>query len=107
LATGISVRQEAAVARGEWGGPGGPPRLSAVASSPWSEHSRAALAPELGLSRKQLHTLRRRIHANLNDTAPTSVRAGTAVEADELYQNAGEKKHAASRCQRSAIPACQ
>jgi hypothetical protein len=39
----------------------------------------ARLAPELGLSRKQLHTLRRRIHANLNDTAPTSVMAGTAL----------------------------
>jgi transposase-like protein len=67
----------------------------------------ARLARELGLSRKQLHTLRRRIQANLNDTAPTGVIAGTAFEADELYQNAGEKKHAASRRQRSATPARQ
>ncbi len=53
----------------------------------------ARLARELGLSRKQLHTLRQRIQANLNATAPTAVMADTAFEADELYQNAGEKKH--------------
>jgi transposase-like protein len=56
----------------------------------------ARLARELKLSRKQLHTLRQRIQANLNDTAPTNVMPGTAFEADELYQNAGEKKHAPS-----------
>jgi hypothetical protein len=39
------------------------------------------------------YTLRRRIQANLNDTAPTAVMHDTAFEADELYQNAGEKKH--------------
>jgi transposase-like protein len=54
----------------------------------------ARLARELGLSRKQLHTLRQRIQGNLNTTAPTGVMTGTAFEADELYQNAGEKKHA-------------
>jgi transposase-like protein len=57
----------------------------------------ARLARELGVSRKQLHTLRRRIQANLNETAPTGVMPGTAFEADELYQNAGENKHAPSR----------
>jgi hypothetical protein len=56
----------------------------------------ARLARELGVSRKQLHTLRQRIQTNLNDTAPTEVMTGTACEADELYQNAGEKKHATS-----------
>jgi transposase-like protein len=61
----------------------------------------ARLARELGLSRKQLHTLRHRIQTNVNDTAPTGVMTGTAFEADELYQNAGEKKHAASRSRRS------
>jgi transposase-like protein len=65
----------------------------------------ACLARELSLSRKQLHTLRHRIQANLNDTAPTGVMTGTAFEADELYQNAGEKKHAASRPHGSATPA--
>lgn len=57
----------------------------------------ARLARELGLSRKQLHTLRQRIHAHLNDTAPPGVMSGTAFEADELYHNAGENKHAPSR----------
>lgn len=67
----------------------------------------ARLARELGLSRKQLHTLRQRIHAHLNDTAPTGVMTGTAFEADELYQNAGEKQHAASGPRGSATPARQ
>jgi transposase-like protein len=54
----------------------------------------ARLARELGLSRKQLHTLRQRIQGNLNETAATDVMRGTAFEADELDQNAGEKTHA-------------
>jgi transposase-like protein len=56
----------------------------------------ARLARELGMSRKQVHTLRHRVQANLNATAPTDVMRGTAFEADELYQNAGEKKHTPS-----------
>jgi transposase-like protein len=56
----------------------------------------ARLARELRLSRKQLHTLRQRIQVNMNETAPTAAMPGTAFEADELYQNAGEKKHASS-----------
>jgi transposase-like protein len=67
----------------------------------------ARLARELGLSRKQLHTLRQRVQANLNATAPTGIMPGTAFEADELYQNAGEKKHAPSRSHRSAPSTCQ
>jgi transposase-like protein len=67
----------------------------------------ARLARELGLSRKQLHTLRQRIQANLNATAPTDVLTGTAFEADELYQNAGEKKHPPSRSHRSTPSTCQ
>jgi transposase-like protein len=53
--------------------------------------STARLARELGMSRKQLHTLRQRVQTNLNDTAPAGFMAGTTLEADELYQNAGEK----------------
>jgi transposase-like protein len=67
----------------------------------------ARLARELGLSRKQLHTLRQRIQANLNETAPTDAMTGTAFEADELYQNAGEKKHPPSRSSRPAPAAGQ
>jgi hypothetical protein len=58
------------------------------------------------VSRKQLHTLRQRIHANLNATAPTSVVLGTAFEADARYQNAGGKKHAPSRSHGSTPSAC-
>lgn len=64
--------------------------------------STARLARELGLSRKQMHTLRQRLQTNLNETAPSELMAGTSFEADELYQNAGEKKHAPSRPGRSA-----
>jgi transposase-like protein len=67
----------------------------------------ARLARELGLSRKQLHTLRQRIQTNLNETAPTAVMAGTAFEADELYHNAGEKKHPAPGPHRPAPAARQ
>jgi hypothetical protein len=58
--------------------------------------STARLARAWGLSRQPLHTLRRRIPANLNATAPTEVMPGTAFEADERYQHAGENKHASS-----------
>jgi transposase-like protein len=61
----------------------------------------ARLARELDLSRKPLHTLRQRIQTNRNDIAPTDVMTGTALEADELYQNAGENKHASSPSHRS------
>jgi transposase-like protein len=57
----------------------------------------ARLARELGISRKQLHTLRQRVQTNLHHTAPVDVMTGTTFEADELYQNAGETKHAPSR----------
>jgi transposase-like protein len=67
----------------------------------------ARLARELGLSRKQLHTLRQRIQTRLNATVPTGVMVGTAFEADELYQNAGEKKHAPSRPSRPSPPTRQ
>ena len=62
----------------------------------------ARLARELGRSRKQLHTLRQRLPATLNETTPTAVMVGTAFEADELYHNAGEKRHPPSRSRRSA-----
>jgi transposase-like protein len=65
------------------------------------------LASDLGISRRQLHTLRQRIQTNLNDNAPTDLMQGTAFEADELYQNAGEKKYAASQSGRPTAAAGQ
>jgi transposase-like protein len=69
--------------------------------------STARLARELGVSRKQMHTLRQRVQTNLNETAPIDLMEGTTFEADELYQNAGEKKHASSRGGRSATATSQ
>jgi hypothetical protein len=63
--------------------------------------STARLARELQLSRQTVHTRRQQIQANLNDSAPTDMMDGTTFEVDELYQNAGEKRHAASRPKRS------
>ena len=62
----------------------------------------ARLARELGLSYKQAHTLRHRVQNNLYETLPTGRVADTVFEADELYQNAGEKRMQASRSRRSA-----
>ena len=58
--------------------------------------STARLARELKLSRKQATTLRRRARQNLFDRQPRGLLSGMVFEADELYQNAGEKKHPAS-----------
>ncbi len=56
----------------------------------------ARLARELGLSRKQMHTLRHRVQNSLYETLPTHVLDEPVFEADELYQNAGEKRSAPS-----------
>ena len=54
----------------------------------------ARLARELDVSRKQMHTLRGRVQSNLYETLPTDVLDEPVLEADELYQNAGEKRAA-------------
>lgn len=66
--------------------------------------STARLARELHLSRQTVHTLRQRIQTNINDTAPTGVMDGQTFEVDEIYQNAGKKKHAPSRSTRPTTP---
>ena len=67
----------------------------------------ARLSRELHIERKHLIDLRHRIQANLFDTLPTDLMEGTTFEADELYQNAGEKKYAPPRPQRPAATASQ
>ena len=69
--------------------------------------STARLARELDIDRKRLGELRQQLQTNLYDTLPGEVMTGTAFEADELYQNAGEKKYAPSRRGRPAAPARQ
>jgi len=68
--------------------------------------STARLARELHLSRQTVHTLRQPLQANLNDSAPTGRMEGQTFEVDELYQNAGGKKYAASRSGRPATSSC-
>ncbi len=67
--------------------------------------STARLARELKLSRKQAHTLRQRVQRNLYAQQPNDVLAEAVFEADELYQNAGEKKRPAPRPTRPAAAA--
>jgi transposase-like protein len=58
--------------------------------------SSARLARELGMGRKRVMQLRQRIQNNLYETLPTAVMEGQTFEADEVYQNAGEKRQATS-----------
>jgi transposase-like protein len=67
----------------------------------------ARLARELQLSRQTVHTRRQQIQTNLNDSAPTAMMEGQTFEVDEIYQNAGEKKYASSRPERSTPSPCE
>ena len=66
--------------------------------------STARLARELGLCRRQMHTIRQRVQGNLYESLPTTPMLDTTFEADELYQNAGEKRGQARPSRRSASP---
>ncbi len=67
--------------------------------------SSARLSRELGIGRKRVMELRHTIQNNLYETLPTAVMNGQTFEADELYQNAGGKRHAASGTERpTALP---
>lgn len=81
-----------------------PPKLVLLLRGIAQGETTARLARELGLCYKQAQTLRQRVQNNLYETLPSGLLADTAFEADELYQNAGEKRPAASRSRRSAPP---
>ncbi len=66
--------------------------------------SSARLSRELGIGRKRVMELRRAIQNNLYETLPTAVMDGQTFEADEVYQNAGEKRPAAPEPRRSTPP---
>ena len=53
--------------------------------------STARLGRELGISRRQAHTLRQRLQYSVFATRPQNPPVAQEVEVDELYQNAGEK----------------
>lgn len=64
--------------------------------------STARLARELMIDRARIHEIRKRVQSNLSQSLPTAVLNEQVFEADELYQNAGEKRRATSRPRGSA-----
>ena len=67
----------------------------------------ARLARELGCSRSQLLQLRHRLQHRAWVGFPRRLLPDAEAAADELFQNAGEKRHSAPRPRRPAAPACQ
>ena len=57
----------------------------------------APLARELKVGRRRIHHLRQQLQCNLLAARPTESLPYDVLEADELYQNAGEQKHSAPR----------
>lgn len=62
----------------------------------------ARLARELSIGRARLHEIRQQVQANLHRSLPLGLLPEKVFEADELYQNAGEKKRPAPQPARSA-----
>ena len=67
----------------------------------------AQMARELGCDRKHLLELRHRLQEHARRWLDRNPLDDAVVEADEMYQNAGEKRHSAPRPDRSASAACQ
>ena len=67
----------------------------------------ARLARELNRHRQHLLQLRHRLQEQALRAADPLPLEDTAVEADEMYQNAGEKRHPAHRPARPATPSWQ
>jgi transposase-like protein len=67
--------------------------------------STAGLARELGLSRTTVHGLRRALQANAAQLQPDTPLPDAVVEADEMFQNAGEKRRPACGSARPAAAA--
>jgi transposase-like protein len=67
----------------------------------------AQMARELGCDRKELLTLRHRLQGRARIGLDRNPLDDEVVEADEMYQNAGEKRRPARRPRRPAAAACQ
>lgn len=52
----------------------------------------ARLARELGIRRSRMHEIRKQVQTNLHKTLSSEPMTDEVLEADELYQNAGEKR---------------
>ena len=68
--------------------------------------STSQLARELGCDRPELLEFRHRLQESAFAALDRSALPDAAVEADEMYQNAGEKRRPASRRGRPAASAC-
>jgi hypothetical protein len=66
----------------------------------------AQLARELGCDRKHLLELRHRLQQNARAGLDRRPLPDRILEADEMYQNAGEKRRSASRSRRPAAATC-
>ena len=62
----------------------------------------AKLARELALSRPALHEFRKRVQREARLAFPATPLPDPVTESDEMYQNAGEKRHSTSRSRRPA-----
>lgn len=62
----------------------------------WQGQSSAQLARELTISRTTAIEVRHHLQANAEQAQPESILDDLAVETDEMFQNAGEKKRMAS-----------
>ena len=69
--------------------------------------SSALLAEELEVSRTTVHRLRQQLQANGYARLSAAPLTDLDTETDEMFQNAGEKRRAASRPRRSATAAGQ
>lgn len=54
--------------------------------------SAAAIAREIGVSRKTVHEMRKAIHARAERLQPQEALSDLRTETDEMFQNAGEKR---------------
>ena len=67
----------------------------------------ARMARELGCDRKPLSELRHRLQEHARRWLDRNPLGDAVAEADEMYQNAGERRHPARRPNRPAAAACQ
>lgn len=85
-----------------------PGQLVLILRGIWQGTPTAQLARELGCDRKHLLEFRHKLQALAESAASKTGRvAGRETEADEMFQNAGEKRGTASRPGRPAATACQ
>lgn len=76
-----------------------PPKLVLLLRGIAKGEPTARLARELGIGRGRVHELRQQLQRNLLRTRPAEPLPDEVLEADELYQNAGEKRRPAPRPQ--------